>query len=105
MNDENPFGATPKGQPDSIITTKDGEIITISWTNPCFNSGSVGVPKYGSSLGPVFENEDGGDEDFQYIPPTEMSMSEDVEEEEDSVFDSQDLESSDGEGVVLYRRK
>jgi len=45
--DENPFGRAPRGQPDSIIRTRDGTVITISWHHPSAeNSGDPEESEY-----------------------------------------------------------
>jgi len=105
VREANPFGGVvPSGQPDSTITTKDGQVITISWNHPVQSR----------HLNQVFQNEDGGDEDYEYAMSTSseseliVSDHENESNDDDSEFCSEDADvdidddDEEEEGIVLY---
>ena len=75
----NPFGKPPKGQPDSTITTADGNVITVSWRQQQSAPANSNNNRREMSQGRMKEDDEDSDEEFK-----EPDNAADSNEEEDS---------------------
>lgn len=79
LENMNPFGKAPRNQPDSIITTGDGQVITVSW-NKRSNSNDAAVGRSDEEEDSEFKSHhamSGSSEDYE--DPDESACSSDEE--------------------------
>lgn len=119
LYEKNPYLRGPKNQPDSKITTEDGQVITISWENPYSKSSKKKKDKQENA--DVVKNAEyyrvnyhpanimAAEEDEEYEPSSMSVSSDDSEGEGDDSEGEEESSSSSIEervkGKILYQQK